>query len=294
MSDGVLNVLKPPGMTSHDVVACLRRIYRTKKVGHAGTLDPAAAGVLPVALGKATRLLEYMVASDKEYRAELSLGYATDTGDDVGQVIASKPIEAMPAEGEIIQVLNSFRGRISQVPPMYSAIKIDGKKLYELARAGVEVDRPARLVDIESIRLLQLTENGFSFVVGCSKGTYIRSLCEDIGTKLGYPATMSFLVRTRVGRFTAEQATTLEEIAAAPQQVLLPLDWGVQELPALELDEAQCRAFGWGQHPQVATDLPDETICRVYAAGAMIGIGRYRQCESRLVPEKVFPAGSSD
>ncbi len=289
MKDGVLNILKPPGMTSHDVVACLRRIYRTKKVGHAGTLDPAAAGVLPVALGKATRLLEYMTAADKEYRAELTLGYATDTGDDTGAVITIKEMASLPQDEEINKVLQSFLGRSQQVPPMYSAIKIDGKKLYELARAGIEVERPARTIDISSIRLIQPSETGFVFSVTCSKGTYIRSLCEDIGERLGCPATMTFLVRTRVGKFSVAQASSLEEVAANPEKVLLPLDWGIQELPALRLSETDCRAFSWGQRPVVEAALTDGAICRVYANERLLGIGRYMQQDGCLIPEKVFP-----
>ncbi len=289
MKDGILNVLKPPGMTSHDVVAFLRRVYKTKKIGHAGTLDPAAAGVLPVAVGKATRLLEYMTAAEKEYRAELSLGYATDTGDDDGAIIAEKAVEVFPSEEEITGVLSSFLGKSRQVPPMYSAIKIDGKKLYEYAREGIAVERPVREIEIFAIRLMQVENTRFTFSVLCSKGTYIRSLCEDIGSKLGYPATMSFLVRTRVGIFNVNEALTLEEIALEPEKALLPIDFGASELPKLELSNEAAKAFSCGQHPQVQDELSDGTLCRVYNETVLIGIGRYLKNGSCLIPEKVFP-----
>ena len=290
MKDGVLNVLKPPGMTSHDVVACLRRIYKTKKVGHAGTLDPAAAGVLPVAVGKATRLLEYMTAAEKEYRAELSLGYATDTGDDTGAVIAEKEVLEFPSEEKIAAVLQSFLGSNEQVPPMYSAVKIGGKKLYEYAREGKTIERPSRIIDIFAIRLLQLEEKRFTFSVSCSKGTYIRSLCEDIGAKLGYPATMSFLLRTRVGIFTAAEAFSLEEIAAEPEKALLPLDFGIGELPEIALDKEKVAAFCCGPRPRCEVGVADGSLCRIYDEAVLIGIGRYLQKENCIVPEKVFPA----
>lgn len=182
MTSGLINVLKPPGMTSHDVVSFIRRTYHLKRVGHAGTLDPAASGVLPVALGSATRLLEYMTDTDKSYRVELTIGYETDTGDDTGAIL-NNAVCVMPVKTEIEKVLSSFIGTIEQIPPMYSAIKIQGKKLYELARAGITVERQPRIITIHNITLLHIDDTRILFDVTCSKGTYIRSLCSDIGKK---------------------------------------------------------------------------------------------------------------
>jgi tRNA pseudouridine55 synthase len=200
MTAGIINVLKPPGMTSHDVVAFIRRLYGEKRVGHAGTLDPAAAGVLPIFIGRATRLLEYSADGEKSYRAEISWGYETDTGDDTGKIIFSAPC-VVPDFDQLNEILHSFVGTSEQIPPMYSAVKIGGKKLYELARQGIAIDRPARTIEIRSIALKKLTDKKAIFDVTCSKGTYIRALCTDIGRKAGCPAVMSFLVRTRVGLF---------------------------------------------------------------------------------------------
>ena len=211
MTGGILNVLKPPGMTSHDVVSFIRKIYSIKRVGHAGTLDPAAAGVLPIAVGPATRLIEYFAENNKSYRVELTLGYETDSGDDTGKVIRTSG-EPIPRTETITAVLTSFTGPIAQVPPMYSAVKVKGKRLYELAREGKVIERKARDVIIHNISLLNVTGSKILFDVDCSKGTYIRSLCMDFGQKIGIPAVMSFLIRTKVGPFLLSEAHTLEEI----------------------------------------------------------------------------------
>ncbi|HWR39695.1 MAG TPA: tRNA pseudouridine(55) synthase TruB [Patescibacteria group bacterium] len=288
---GVINVLKPPGMTSHDVVSYIRRQYGQKRVGHAGTLDPAAAGVLPVFLGKATRLIEYFADDDKSYRAEIILGVATDTGDDTGKVLCSQDV-IMPETEALITALNSFRGRQEQIPPMYSAIKVDGKKMYELARAGITVAREARTIDISNIGLIRRLEQGFSFDVTCSKGTYIRSLCEDIGKKLGYPAMMSFLVRTRVGAFALEQAHTLEEIAVQPLQVLQPADLMLGRLPTICLSAAEFTEMIHGR-PVICPDTcyPADERVRMYdEEKRFVGIGRLVQSPVNLVlkPEKIM------
>ena len=201
-SDGLVNVLKPPGMSSHDVVSFIRRVYQTKKVGHAGTLDPAACGVLPIAIGKATRLIEYMSEADKSYRAELTFGFETDSGDDTGIIVKKVDKYILPSFEVISDTLNSFVGDIIQTPPMHSAIKINGNKLCDLVRKGIKVEVPSRKVEIKKILPIQYRNNKLLFDVSCSKGTYIRSLCMDIGHKLMIPATMSFLTRTRVGDFS--------------------------------------------------------------------------------------------
>ncbi len=223
--NGILNVLKPAGMTSFDVVGFLRRVSGQKKIGHTGTLDPSAVGVLPICFGNATKAIEFMIDKDKVYRAELTLGYATDTQDSWGKVLSGKSVCA--GEHEISGAIMSFVGEIQQLPPMYSAIKIDGKKLYELARQGVSVERQPRNINIYDIKIIDMWDELGSannenivlkkvlFDVHCSKGTYIRTLCHDIGEKLGCGGHMSFLVRTRAGRYELDTALTVEEIKEA-------------------------------------------------------------------------------
>lgn len=285
MMAGVINVLKPPGMTSHDVVSFIRRTYGIKRVGHAGTLDPAAVGVLPVFLGAGTRLIEYVTDCDKSYRVELTFGYATDTGDDTGTVIAQAPSPALSAE-RLAALLRSFLGDSEQIPPMYSAIKVNGKKLYDLARSGVTVERQPRKITITDIQLLTAKDNTLLFDVVCSKGTYIRSLCMDIGEKVGCPAVMSFLVRTRVGQFSLQEALTVEEIGQDKERALQPVDSALQHMPLLRLTAAQAQAFRYGQSLVCASS---ETLpMRIYnEQGLLIGIGQGKD-NSLLVPVKVF------
>ncbi len=285
MMAGVINVLKPPGMTSHDVVSFIRRTYGIKRVGHAGTLDPAAAGVLPVFLGAATRLIEYVTDCDKSYRVELTFGYATDTGDDTGTVIAQAPCPALPAE-RLAAVLRSFLGDSEQIPPMYSAIKVNGKKLYDLARSGVTIERQPRKITITDIQLLTAKDNTLLFDVACSKGTYIRSLCMDIGEKVGCPAVMSFLVRTRVGQFSLQEALSVEEIGQDKERALQPVDSALQHMPLLRLTAAQAQAFRYGQ--SIACTSSETLPMRIYnEQGLLIGIGQGKD-NSLLVPVKVF------
>ncbi|SHI69230.1 tRNA pseudouridine(55) synthase TruB [Propionispora hippei] len=286
MTAGVINVLKPPGMTSHDVVSFIRRTYGLKRVGHAGTLDPAAAGVLPVFLGAATRLIEYVTDCDKSYRVELTFGYATDTGDDTGTVIAQAPCPALPVE-RLTAVLRSFLGDSEQIPPMYSAIKVNGKKLYDLARSGVTIERQPRKITITDIQLLTVKDNTLLFDVVCSKGTYIRSLCMDIGEKVGCPAVMSFLVRTRVGQFPLQEALTVEEIGQDKERALQPVDSSLGHMPELRLTAAQAQAFLYGQ--SIACASSETLPLRIYnEQGLLIGIGQSKD-NSLLVPVKVFP-----
>lgn len=212
--DGIINVYKEAGFTSHDVVAKLRGILSQKKIGHTGTLDPAATGVLPVCLGKATKVCELLTQKDKTYQAVCRLGVVTDTQDMTGQILEEHPVQNITAE-EIYQTVASFLGESMQTPPMYSALKVHGKKLYELAREGKEVERQPRPIQISKIeiRQLDLDEQSFTMEVTCSKGTYIRTLCHDIGQKLGVGAAMQNLVRTRVANFLIEDAMTLDTIS---------------------------------------------------------------------------------
>jgi len=213
--DGIIAIWKPEGWTSHDVVAKTRRILSTKRIGHAGTLDPMVTGVLPLCVGRSTRVVEYMQDRPKAYEATLRLGIATDTEDISGEIIEQAEVEGI-TEAMIADVLQSFIGEIDQVPPMYSAVKVDGKRLYELAREGKTIERKSRKVTIHHIELnacsLQGEQPEFTFTVQCSKGTYIRTLCVDIGKALGFPATMAALTRTVSSGIRKEQCVTLEQL----------------------------------------------------------------------------------
>jgi tRNA pseudouridine55 synthase len=288
MITGIVNVLKPPGMTSHDVVSYLRRVYGLKKVGHAGTLDPAAAGVLPVFLGQATRLIEFAVDADKSYRAELTFGYATDSGDDSGDIIVACPDFVMPPEDKIIAALVSFLGKSEQVPPMHSAIKVGGRKLYELARAGIEIERRPRAVTIAAIDLVRVAAPTILFDVTCSKGTYIRTLCANIGERLDCPAVMSFLVRTRVGDFTLETAKSLEEITAAPAAALLPTENAIHSLPHVALDDEAAARFLHGQAVAYEGQCGQKTLAVYDRGGVLLGIARSAPEAPLLKPVKVL------
>ncbi|OIJ17880.1 tRNA pseudouridine(55) synthase TruB [Anaerobacillus alkalidiazotrophicus] len=215
---GILPLHKPKGMTSHDCVAKLRRILKTRKIGHTGTLDPEVTGVLPICIGRATKVAQYMSDYSKTYEGEVTIGFSTTTEDFTGEKLEEKVVERLFSCQEINEVLQSFTGEIEQIPPMYSAVKVKGKKLYEYAREGKTVERPVRHVNIHELTLLTepLLIDGnkvkFSFRVHCSKGTYVRTLAVDIGKKLGYPAHMSALVRTVSGPFQLEHCLTFEEI----------------------------------------------------------------------------------
>lgn len=249
--DGIFNVIKPPGMTSHDVVAFLRRALHTKKIGHGGTLDPDAAGVLPVFAGNATRLLEFAVEGKKQYIAEFTLGKRTDTGDDSGAVVEEKAVPTITAE-QMRQTLDSFLGVQQQLPPMYSALKVDGKKLYELARKGIEVERKPREIEIYQLELLHHADNHFTVAIDCSKGTYIRVLGEDIAAALGTCGTMSFLLRTRVGSYFLNDAHTLQEIADAPESCKAEPLTAVADLPTLKLTGRQAARITNGVRTTIA------------------------------------------
>ena len=246
-TDGIINVYKEKGYTSHDVVAKLRGILHIRKIGHTGTLDPDATGVLPVCIGRATKVCELLTDHDKTYEAVAVLGITTDTLDTSGETLTCREVNV--TRNELEDVLTHFRGEIEQVPPMYSAVKINGKKLYEYAREGIEIERKKRKITIHELELLSYDETDtrtadeamkkptFTIRVKCSKGTYIRTLIDDIGKMLGCGAAMDDLVRTEVGRFTLDQAVTLSEIeekaaADAWGELLLPLESIFERCPA--------------------------------------------------------------
>lgn len=245
---GILPLHKPKRMTSHDCVAKLRKILKTKKIGHTGTLDPEVTGVLPICIGRATKVAEYMSNYSKTYEGEATIGFSTTTEDFTGEVLETKPIKTFFSRQEIETVLKSFRGEIEQTPPMYSAVKVKGKKLYEYAREGKTIDRPKRPVMIHELILLNdpivVDEDKikFSFRVHCSKGTYVRTLAVDIGKKLGYPAHMSALVRTSSGPFSLADCLTFEEVELKMengelQDSLLKIDEALAFLDRIVVDE---------------------------------------------------------
>lgn len=265
--NGIININKPLGMTSHDVVGRLRRILGIKKIGHTGTLDPDASGVLPMCIGRATKTADMLTAQNKQYIAEVTLGSATTTLDASGEVTETSEVNA--DECDIQSVVTEFVGDIMQIPPMYSAIKIDGKRLYELAREGVEVERKPRPVTIEKIEILgiDLENKKFSMKVDCSKGTYIRTLCDDIGRRLGCLAHMSALIRTRSGRFCIDDAYTLDEVekmaGEGDMSFLVPIDKVFEELPKLILSSRRAKLMCNGVRIS-AQGIIDGEAYRVY------------------------------
>lgn len=258
MTNGIVNVYKEAGYTSHDVVACVRRIFGQKKVGHTGTLDPAAEGVLPVCLGPSTKVCGLLTDQDKTYEAVMRLGVRTDTQDLTGRILSE--CGTIPAPGEVRAAVLSFSGAYDQVPPMYSALKVRGKKLYELAREGTQIERQPRRVIIRSIELLSMDLPDVKLRVTCSKGTYIRTLCDDIGEKLGCGAAMASLLRTRVGAFDLADACRIGKLRAAKEAGTLDgyvcsPDRLFPDLPAVRFSEEARRAARNGNRiPAVQTD----------------------------------------
>ncbi|MFD0825343.1 tRNA pseudouridine(55) synthase TruB [Neobacillus sp. M.A.Huq-85] len=246
--EGILPLFKPAGMTSHDCVFKLRKILKTKKVGHTGTLDPDVTGVLPICIGKATKVAEYITDAGKAYEGEVTIGYSTTTEDASGEVVEEKHVNRSIPREEILQVLQSLSGEIEQTPPMFSAVKVNGVRLYEYARKGIEVERPTRKVFIKSIELLDDREEfsgdmiSFRFRVSCSKGTYIRTLAVTIGEKLGYPAHMSKLTRIQSATYKLEDCLTFDEIGNLMEtgmikEVLRPLESALSHLPKYVIND---------------------------------------------------------
>ncbi len=290
---GLVLLNKPAEMTSFGAAAVLRRIYGEKRIGHTGTLDPMATGVLPVLLGRATRLSPFLLMADKAYRATVRLGLTTDTLDITGKVLSTAQVQV--SDEALLGVLQGFLGPQMQVPPMYSALKKEGKKLYELARQGIEVERQPRPIEIKKIDLL--TRNGVDFTidVACSKGTYIRSLCDDIGQKLGCGATLTALERTATGGFVLEDCVTVEQLQANPAAALLPADRAVMHLPWAGITQNQRVRFlnGGGLYlnrlqmePQ-----PHGTAVRVYCGEEFLGLGQVDVEQNLLLVNCVVSEG---
>jgi tRNA pseudouridine55 synthase len=271
--DGVLLLDKPLGMTSNDALQKARRLFSAAKGGHTGTLDPLATGLLPLCFGEATKFSADLLDADKTYEAVLKLGVTTDSGDAEGSVVATAEVSV--GASQVADVLPQFVGNIQQVPPMYSALKRDGRPLYELARQGIEVEREARTVTIHAIDCLAFSGDSLTLRVACSKGTYIRVLAADIGQALGCGAHLTALRRTVVGDLTLDSAMTLAELDAVDEGAragrLLPVDALLQSLPILQLEGGEANRFRHGN--PVALPVGMTGKIRVYAEGRLIGVG---------------------
>lgn len=297
MYNGIINIYKEAGYTSHDVVAKLRGILKQKKIGHTGTLDPAATGVLPVCLGSGTKLCDMLTDKSKEYRAVLQLGYETDTQDMTGKVLVRK--EAAVTKEQTEEAILSFVGEYDQIPPMYSAIKVEGKRLYQLAREGKEIERKPRRVQIYEIIIEEINLPLVTLRVTCSKGTYIRTLCHDIGRKLGCGGAMAQLMRTRSGSFGIEDALRLAEVERLQQEEalagkILPVDSVFAEYPKITVEERfqkliqNGNAFYRNMTRERARLMSGEQV-RVYDGnGKFYGVYEFRQKEDRFFPVKIF------
>ena len=282
--DGIINVLKPPGMTSHDVVSFLRKKLKTKKVGHTGTLDPEAAGVLPVCIGKATRTVQYLTDKTKVYIANIKFGVETDSCDKYGEIVRQCVVEPIQAE-KLNEVLKSFMGLQKQIPPIYSAIKVDGKKLYQYALAGEQVEIQPRDINIYDIKLLSIISNDEAIIeINCSKGTYVRSICRDIGIKMNSCAHMSQLVRTCSSPYIIEQSITLEEIDELAannriNEIIQPIDTVFSMHPKVAAVELAEKALLNGNSLcdediiGGIEEIDDENLVRVYFNDTFTALG---------------------
>lgn len=304
MYNGVINIYKEKGYTSHDVVAKLRGILGQKKIGHTGTLDPDAEGVLPVCLGQGTKLCDMLTDRDKTYRAVLLLGRKTDTQDISGKTLEEREVSV--SEDEIVQTIMGFVGPYDQVPPMYSALKVNGKKLCDLAREGRTVERKPRPVRIYSIEIEKVDIPKVTMTVSCSKGTYIRTLCEDIGEKAGCLGCMESLLRTAASGFFLEDSRKLSEIEALKQEgrleeVIKPVDQVLQHFPPLFIKDPQGDKLvhnGNPFYPDMAEGEKERTSektrgsVRVYdSAGTFIGVYQYKEEKKWFQPQKIFAGG---
>jgi len=292
--DGVLLINKLERLTSHDVVARVRRMFRTRKVGHAGTLDPFATGLLVLCLGKATRIVEYLVGWDKEYIATMRLGISTDTQDLTGQTIVTRPIPEL-SQVELHNVFADFVGTIQQVPPMFSAKKVDGKRLYALARQGKTVARAARQVTIHALEIMNVALPDVQFRVTCSSGTYVRTLAHDLGEALKCGAHLTTLMRTRVGAFSLEDAYAFKQLAHITDrveltQILVPMDYALAFFPAVTLNNDLAEKILHGVRLEFTdnggemtgcdtTKMPQmDQMCRLYSEhGVFLGLGQWMQ-----------------
>lgn len=277
MMNGVLNILKPTGMTSHDVVSSVRKILNIKKVGHAGTLDPNVTGVMVICVGKATKISEYLMIQDKEYVCELILGQNTDTQDSYGKIIEQREINNVD-EDTLLKVLKDFKGKQLQTPPAYSAVKLNGKKLYEYARQNISVEKEAKEINIKDIKLLKYENNRALMKVNCSKGTYMRTLCNDIGEKLGTLGYMGILIRTETKGLHINNSVTLNNLKFLSDnnrlnECLIPID-KVYPLSKVDVHINQYNRLTAGNEVYAETNSINDEEFYIYCNSELIGIGK--------------------
>jgi tRNA pseudouridine55 synthase len=294
--DGILNIHKATGMTSHDVVAKVRKLLKQKRVGHAGTLDPAASGVLPVCIGQGTRVAEYLSESGKAYQAEIRFGVVTDTYDAEGTTLRTTDASELTL-ARIEEALPQFLGTQMQLPPLYSAIKIQGQPAYKRTRAGEEITLEARPVEIYSLQIVVWEAPVLTLNVECSKGTYIRSLAYDLGERVGYGAHLTGLVRTRSGPFTLAESVPLAQLALAAEQgtmaqYVFPADFALQQYPALYLDAQTVERVLHGnafRYEQQSTIQPETDLARIYdSSGHFLAIATWNNEQQLWHPKKVL------
>lgn len=297
--DGVLPLYKPIGMTSHDCVFKIRKLLKTKKVGHTGTLDPDVDGVLPICIGNATKIVQFLTDQNKAYTGEVTLGTATSTEDASGEIIESKAIEESIARKDVVRIVKNFEGEITQIPPMYSAVKVKGKRLYEYAREGIQVERPQRKVTIHKINLLNewstlnAANPSFQFEVLCSKGTYIRTLAVDIGKQLGYPAHMSQLTRTKSGAISLNDTYTFEQIECLIEEnklKLISIEEALDDFKKVNVNHELEQRIKNGAVLELPKNLENENrFLMMNTVGKCIAIYQPHPEKAGLMkPEKVF------
>ncbi|NMD69520.1 tRNA pseudouridine(55) synthase TruB [Bacillus sp. DNRA2] len=300
--EGILPLYKPTGLTSHDCIFKLRKILHMKRIGHTGTLDPEVDGVLPICLGRATKVAEYITDAGKTYEGEVTIGFATTTEDATGETVAETKLNRTVSRNEILDVLTSLTGEITQTPPMYSAVKVNGKRLYEYARQGIEVERPSRKITIYSLELLDDRDEfqgdtiTFRFRVACSKGTYVRTLAVMIGEKLGFPAHMSKLTRIQSAAFTLEDCFTfaqIEEMVANGtfMNALKPLEVGLSYLPKLSINDKLAEKVKNGAVLPIPANFADVTgpiVIETEQGRALAIYKPHSQKPGMMKPEKVL------
>lgn len=274
--DGVLNINKPIGITSFDVVRTIRKVSETKRVGHTGTLDPLATGVLPICLGKATKIVDYIMNGEKEYTTIMRLGLTTDTYDREGTILSQTDVKI--DENQVIDAVKNYIGEIMQIPPMYSAIKINGQKLYDLARRGIEIERPARPVTIYDINILKIDLPFVKMKISCSKGTYIRSLCYDIGELLGCGGTMWELERNKTGAFSESTAIALNDITKDNMQdFLIPIEQALADYEKIRFSKSYEKLLVNGvalKDKNITMGITNDIEYRVYSEERFLGLGK--------------------
>lgn len=284
--DGIVLVDKPEGITSNDLLQKVRRVYQAKKAGHTGALDPFATGLLPICLGEATKVSGLLLDSDKRYQATLKLGEATDTGDKDGQTALTQAIPDLTEEA-IHSVFDNFTGEVSQIPPMYSALKFQGKPLYEYARKGIEIERPARSIRVFELQLIDFQPDEIRFEVYCSKGTYVRTLGEDIAKALGTVGHLTALRRTQTGSLTSSDMHSLEEISQDADSFLKPLDLPLAHLRAIHLNAEDTNSIQHGG--KLAVERPETDLVRFYdPEERFFGVGEWQLEKQLLKPKRLF------